>query len=536
MRKILILAANPKNTARLRLDEEVREIEEGLLRAQRRDEFEVRSCWAARPLDLRRKMLEIAPDIVHFCGHGDESEGIALENFEGQKQSVSADALADFFKLFSEQVECVILNACYTAPQAKAIARHIPYVIGMKQAIGDHAAREFSIALYDALGAGKSLEFAYESACNAIHLAGLPDYLTPMLQKRSKIAAALLAAADSGDPLLDAVADALCRRGVVPLFDPSLSSNDEADFIGEMQRAASEPGAIERAEILAESIARRVYASLGFYDARNVAIVLDQRGVGSGKAPYSLPAQFPELVNYPTFVFRPDTSAKTESNTATAAQWQRIAQTMRDSLMTSIGTLRAELHIHILGNAQLGLPYFLGCYFNRLTFVTLSCYHSGLNLVFSNREWNRLHGGKAPDVTEIEAPDAALAPLPEQTALLFVGFKYALKDVEDFSLAVSPSLPVETLLVGSGDLAASDDVLRLIQQVLTRLYRLRRQNVLTIRLICALPFNVMPLLAASLVNVGVTVEYFEFRKDSKERGCLPAELYTELPLRFAAQS
>ena len=241
-------------------------------------------------------------------------------------------------------------------------------------------------------------------------------------------------------------------------------------------------------------------------------------------------------MNYPTLVFRPDTSAKTESNTATAAQWQRIVRTMHDSLMTAIGTLRAELHIHILGNAQLGLPYFLGCYFNRLSFVTLSCYHSGQNLIFSNRDWKRTHGGKVPDVAEIEAPDAALAPLPGQTALLFVGFKYALKDAEDFSQAVSPSLPVEMLLVGSGDLAASDDVLRLIQQVLTRLYRLRRQNVLTIRLICALPFNVMPLLAASLVNVGVTVEYFEFRKDLKERGCLPSELYTELPLRFAAQS
>ena len=36
---ILVLAANPKDTSRLRLEQEVREIDNGLQRARRRDEF-----------------------------------------------------------------------------------------------------------------------------------------------------------------------------------------------------------------------------------------------------------------------------------------------------------------------------------------------------------------------------------------------------------------------------------------------------------------------------------------------------------------
>jgi hypothetical protein len=36
-KKILILAANPKQTSRLRLDEEVRDIKEGLRLSQQRD-------------------------------------------------------------------------------------------------------------------------------------------------------------------------------------------------------------------------------------------------------------------------------------------------------------------------------------------------------------------------------------------------------------------------------------------------------------------------------------------------------------------
>lgn len=48
---------------------------------------------------------------------------------------MSTTALAILFVLFTEQVKCVLLNACYSKTQAKAIARHINYVIGMSQAI-----------------------------------------------------------------------------------------------------------------------------------------------------------------------------------------------------------------------------------------------------------------------------------------------------------------------------------------------------------------------------------------------------------------
>jgi hypothetical protein len=41
-------------------------------------------------------------------------------------------------------------------------------VIGMNEAIGDSAAREFAVGFYDALGAGKSIEFAYKSGCVSI--------------------------------------------------------------------------------------------------------------------------------------------------------------------------------------------------------------------------------------------------------------------------------------------------------------------------------------------------------------------------------
>jgi uncharacterized protein YegL len=178
---ILVLAANPRNTPPLRLDQEVREIDNGLERAQRRDEFVLKQKWATRPGDVRRAMLDYKPNIVHFCGHGSGPEGIAFEDEMGQANLVSTDALAGFFELFADKVQCVVLNACYSEVQAQAIAKHIPHVIGMNKAIGDSAAIEFAVAFYDALGAGETIEFAYKLARNAIQWSNMAESLTPIL-------------------------------------------------------------------------------------------------------------------------------------------------------------------------------------------------------------------------------------------------------------------------------------------------------------------------------------------------------------------
>jgi CHAT domain len=178
---ILILAANPKGSTPLRLDQEVRDIAEGLERSQHRDRFALKQSWATRPRDIQRAMLDNNPQIVHFSGHGDGEEGLIFEDEVGQPKLVSGAALASLFGLFSDQLECVVLNGCYSVVQAEAIAQHIPYVIGMNQAITDRAAIEFAVGFYDALGAGREVEFAYKMGCAAIQMAGSSDHQMPVL-------------------------------------------------------------------------------------------------------------------------------------------------------------------------------------------------------------------------------------------------------------------------------------------------------------------------------------------------------------------
>ncbi|ESA36637.1 ntpase (nacht family) [Leptolyngbya sp. Heron Island J] len=185
VKTVLFLAANPKGTLRLRLDEEVREIDAGLRRAQKRDQFHLEQRWAVRSRDIQRAMLDVAPQIIHFSGHGAGEEGLVLENERGKVHFVDGKALASLFKLFADSLECIVLNGCYSEVQAKAIAQHIDCVIGMKQAIGDNAAIEFAVAFYDAMGAGRSIEFAYEFGCAAIQMTNLSNSLIPVLYKGS---------------------------------------------------------------------------------------------------------------------------------------------------------------------------------------------------------------------------------------------------------------------------------------------------------------------------------------------------------------
>ena len=186
MKKILILATNPQGTSRLRLDEEMRAIEESLWRSDG-NLFQIEHRWASRLRDVQRALLDINPSIVHFSGHGTGDEGLVFEDEVGSRKLVDGEALAGLFELFAEQIECVVLNGCYSEVQAEAIRQHINYVIGIKKAIGYKVAIDFAVGFYEARGAGRSVEFAHKLGCAAVRLAGIPEQLTPALKKKPNI-------------------------------------------------------------------------------------------------------------------------------------------------------------------------------------------------------------------------------------------------------------------------------------------------------------------------------------------------------------
>jgi len=187
MRKtILMLTANPTDTKPLQLTEEIEEIEKALQRNQPDEQFELKAHLAVTPDEVRRALLDIKPHFVHFSGHGAAENGIILENEQGKKHALSTTTLAQVFEPYHNQIECVILNACFTAVQASAIVKHIDYVIGMNQPIKDKAAIQFAIGFYDTIAAGESIETAFKMGCYTIaaQLSTQDEHLKPVLKKR----------------------------------------------------------------------------------------------------------------------------------------------------------------------------------------------------------------------------------------------------------------------------------------------------------------------------------------------------------------
>jgi hypothetical protein len=182
--KILFLASDPSDAARLRLGQELRDIREKLQMAKQRSQFILESREAVRPGDITQAIFDVEPQIVHFSGHGTRTGELYFEDVVGKVKIVQPEALSALFEMESERIKCVVLNACYSNAQAESIAQHIPYVIGMNREIGDKAAIAFSVGFYKALGASRTVEQAYKAGCVEIRLEGISEHLTPVLQKK----------------------------------------------------------------------------------------------------------------------------------------------------------------------------------------------------------------------------------------------------------------------------------------------------------------------------------------------------------------
>lgn len=161
--KILFFGANPPGTVALRIDEEIREIQQTIRQGRERDNMRVETEWAVRPQDITRALIEFQPHFVHFAGHGGgEEESFAAEGDTGFAHVIPVEGLVQAFRAVGREVRCVIVNACRTERLARALALVVPCVIGMRQPVGDRSAIRFSIGFYQALAAGEPVETAFE--------------------------------------------------------------------------------------------------------------------------------------------------------------------------------------------------------------------------------------------------------------------------------------------------------------------------------------------------------------------------------------
>ena len=179
---ILLLFANPLGTDALALKQEERTIKGELGKSNGRANYRVEAVRAVSADELSELLLKHRPRIVHFSGHGSPTGEIYLEGERQEAKEVSPQSLTALFRII-EGTQTVVLNACYSAEQAAALAKSVPHVVGMAREIGDDAAIRFSEGFYRGMAFGLDFEKAFDLGCAQIDLAGLPESLTPHFLK-----------------------------------------------------------------------------------------------------------------------------------------------------------------------------------------------------------------------------------------------------------------------------------------------------------------------------------------------------------------
>ena len=143
------------------------------------------------------------PDIIQYVGHGEYKNGrgyILLVNEEtGKSWPVTDDIFANLFMGHDDHLGLISLTACESAessaPQAfigvapKLVERGTPAVIAMQYSVQIKSAKVFFEDFYASLAARKPVDWAVQSARNAVSQQfGLDnrEFATPVLYMRAK--------------------------------------------------------------------------------------------------------------------------------------------------------------------------------------------------------------------------------------------------------------------------------------------------------------------------------------------------------------
>jgi CHAT domain len=197
---ILLLGASPQDRVALGLDGEFDRIDRSVRLGSLRDRFAVRVSQETRGDQLVPLLLENNATVVQFSGHG-TGDGLVFETTDSQSHQLSTDFLGRVFADLTS-VRCVVLNACYSAAQATAIAAHVGAVIAMNDRVSDVAASAFSEVFYQALAEGHSLRSSFDLGVIQVEVVAPGESETPLW----------IGSAESGREVLAAQAQ---HRGVI---------------------------------------------------------------------------------------------------------------------------------------------------------------------------------------------------------------------------------------------------------------------------------------------------------------------------------
>lgn len=180
---VLYLTANPDEKSQLRVDAEMRQVQDAVRGSKLRDNVQLHYRPAADLDSLIDGLNDHIPRIVHFSGHG-SSQGIGVDHANVRRPNgkfVTFDLLSKALSAVDCPPEVMVLNSCNSAGARKSFLPPAKAIIVMQNSISDLAATAFAAKFYAAIAAGQSLKSAFEQGKLAIEATSINEASTPQL-------------------------------------------------------------------------------------------------------------------------------------------------------------------------------------------------------------------------------------------------------------------------------------------------------------------------------------------------------------------
>lgn len=187
--KVLYLTANPDEQSFLRIDREVKMVQEAVRGSKFRDNISIEYRPAADLAMLINGLNDLRPQIVHFSGHGNET-GIATDAggmTHGTVVLISYELLAKAIAATDSPPAIIVLNSCNSSAAKKILLPGVKIIIGMSKSVSDVAAAVFAQRFYAAIASGQSVKSAFAQGKVGVEAASISDADTPELLLKSDV-------------------------------------------------------------------------------------------------------------------------------------------------------------------------------------------------------------------------------------------------------------------------------------------------------------------------------------------------------------
>ena len=162
--KILFIASNPNTQDSLEVEREINDLQQRLLKADKRGGIELKVLSNLAIEDFASVMLDQQPDILHIAAHGIPKNKLLLASKNGTEVRLSAGQLRDLLGAIPVRPSLVFLNACTSANFAKELTAVTSFAIGMTSKIGNPGAVASTAVFYEWLAEGATIAKAYQAA------------------------------------------------------------------------------------------------------------------------------------------------------------------------------------------------------------------------------------------------------------------------------------------------------------------------------------------------------------------------------------